>query len=92
MQVYGPTQLHSAQSISAPHSTRANAPAEQTYSASIQDEVSISDAARLTEQVRDLPEIRQDLVDRIRAQIASGTYETSDKLDQAVEHLLDEIG
>jgi negative regulator of flagellin synthesis FlgM len=92
MQVYGPTQLHSAQSIGAPHTTRVNAPAGQTYSTSIQDEVSISDAARLTEQVRDLPEIRQDLVDRIRAQIASGTYETSDKLDQAVEHLLDEIG
>jgi negative regulator of flagellin synthesis FlgM len=92
MQVYGPTQLHGAQSISAPHSTRVSAPAEPSYSSPVQDEVNISDAARLTEQVHDLPEIRQDLVDRIRAQIASGTYETSDKLDMAVEHLLDEIG
>jgi negative regulator of flagellin synthesis FlgM len=92
MQVYGPTQLHSAQSLSAPHSTRVNAPVERSYSAPVQDEVQISDAARLAEQVRDMPEIRQDVVDRIRAQIASGTYETSDKLDLAVERLLDEIG
>jgi len=92
MQVYGTTQLHSAQPLTAPHSSRVNSPAERSYSAPVQDEVNISDAARLAEQVRDLPEIRQDLVDRIRAQIASGTYETSDKLDSAVERLMDEIG
>lgn len=92
MQVYGTTQLHGAQPLTAPHSARVNTPAERTYSAPVQDEVHISDAARLTEQVRDMPEIRQELVDRIRAQIASGTYETSAKLDAAVEGLLDEIG
>jgi len=92
MQVYGPSQLHGAQPLSAPHNVRVNTPAERTSSAPVQDEVNISDAARLAEKVRDMPEIRQDLVDRIRAQIASGTYETSAKLDTAVERLLDEIG
>ena len=36
----------------------------------------ISDAARLIEQAQQLPEVRQDRVDAIRAQIAQGTYET----------------
>ena len=55
------------------------------------DEVEISDAARLVDQARAVPEIRQDRVDAIRVQIAEGTYETPEKLDTAVERLLDEI-
>ena len=52
----------------------------------------ISDAARLVEQVNQLPDVRQDRIDQIRAQIAEGTYETDEKLDVAVGRLLDEIG
>ena len=58
----------------------------------IADEVDISDAARLVEQVRQLPETREDRVEAVRRQIAAGTYETSDKMNVAVERLLDEIG
>ena len=36
--------------------------------------------------------IRTDLVNRVRNEIAAGTYETSDKLDAALDRLLDEIG
>ena len=39
-----------------------------------------------------MPEIRQQRVEAIRAKIAEGTYETEEKLDIAVERLLDEIG
>jgi len=46
----------------------------------------------LTEQTHEIPDIRQDRVDSIRAQIAKGTYETDAKLDVAIERLLDEIG
>jgi negative regulator of flagellin synthesis FlgM len=58
----------------------------------IADEVDISDAARLVEQVHQLPEMRGDRVEAVRRQIAEGTYETGDKLNVAVERLLDEIG
>ena len=34
----------------------------------------------------------EDRVEAVRRQIAAGTYETSDKLNAAVERLLDEIG
>jgi len=46
----------------------------------------------MVEQVKQAPDIRQDRVQAIRAQIASGTYETGGKLDVAVSRLLDEIG
>jgi flagellar biosynthesis anti-sigma factor FlgM len=68
---------------------RSSSPVE---SSAIQDEVNISDKARLVEQAKQAPDIRQDRVNSIRAQIAAGTYETSGKLDVAVSRLLDEIG
>jgi len=92
MHVYGPAHLHGPQAVGAPHVSRASQPANGSESPTIRDEVQISDAARLIEQVHQLPDIRQDRVDAIRAQIASGTYETSGRLDAALDRLLDEIG
>lgn len=43
-------------------------------------------------QIHDLPEIRTDRVAQIRQAIEAGTYETQDKLDIAIDRLLDEIG
>ena len=92
MQIYGPTHLHGPQSIGAPHTSRISPPATRSDSAPIRDELQISDAARLVEQAQQAPDIRQDRVNAIRAQIANGTYETPDKLDMALSRLLDEIG
>jgi negative regulator of flagellin synthesis FlgM len=92
MHVYGPSQLHGPQAISSPHGARPAQPAVRPEAAQIADEVNISDAARLVEQVQQMPEIREDRVEAVRRQIAEGTYETSDKLNVAVERLLDEIG
>ena len=92
MQVYGPAHLHGAQSVGPPHAARISRPAEPIAGAPIQDELQISDAGRLVEKVHELPEIRQDRVDQIRAQIADGTYETEEKLQIALGRLLDEIG
>jgi hypothetical protein len=40
---------------------------------------------------RDDPQIRWELVDRIRREIAAGTYETPDKLETALENLLERL-
>jgi flagellar biosynthesis anti-sigma factor FlgM len=90
MQVYGTSYLHGPQSISAPHTERAPQ-AQPAYSASPSDELALSPEALLLDKVRDLPEIRADRVQQIRAQIAAGTYETADKLEGALSGLLDEI-
>jgi negative regulator of flagellin synthesis FlgM len=92
MHIYGPAHLHGAQPIGPPHSSRASQPGQPDRPGQIQDELEISDAARLVDQVRELPEVRQDRVDRIRAEIAQGTYETDEKLEIALGRFMDEIG
>jgi len=99
MHVYGPTHLHGPQSITPPHHgrpVRDTPPAGRTPGG---DELKISDAgskaaeaARLVDQIHHVPEVRQERVDQIRSQLAAGTYETQQKLDVALERLLDEIG
>jgi len=91
MYIQGTSQIHSAQPLRAPH--RAAAPSQTGATSSFGvDELDISSEADFVSQVHDLPEIRSDRVAQIRAQIANGTYETSDKLDIALNNLLDEIG
>ena len=92
MHIYGPSQLHGPQSIGAPHGARPAQPTTRPEAAQIADEVNISDAARLVEQIQQMPDIREDRVNAVRQQIADGAYETSDKLNAALERLLDEIG
>ena len=93
MQVYGPAAVHGAQGINAPHSVR---PADNTQasraSADVSDVLQLSGPAQAASQLNDIPAIRQDRVDSIRQAIASGTYETPDKLSKALDGLLDEIG
>jgi negative regulator of flagellin synthesis FlgM len=56
-----------------------------------QDEVEISSAARILEQLQSDPEVRAARLAEIRAAIEAGVYETDDKLSAAVDRLLDEI-
>jgi negative regulator of flagellin synthesis FlgM len=92
MQIYGPSSVHAAQGISAPHATRVAEPQQAHRSAAPQDELSISDVARFVDQANQLPEVRADRVASIRAQIAEGTYLSEGRLDTAIDRLLDEIG
>lgn len=91
MQIYGPAQLHGPQAISSPH-VRTGGAEPVGSTASPQDELQISDAGRLVDLANQVPDIRQDRVNSIRAQLAAGTYETPDKLDVALNRFLDEVG
>ena len=91
MQIYGPAQVHGPQSLNPPHTVR-SAPAAAPASQSFVDELHLSDAADMAARVHDLPEIRQDRVAALRQAIASGAYETDEKLNVALDRLLDEIG
>ena len=61
----------------------------QDASRSGQDTVQISDFARYLGEIKNLPDIRQNKVDAVKAQIANGTYETPDKIDAVVNSLLE---
>lgn len=91
MQIYGAAQVHGAQSISAPHNSQLTQPTQQTSSVDTTDTVQFSAESQLVAQANELPEIRQDRVDSLRAQIQSGEYETADRFNGAVEQLLNEL-
>jgi negative regulator of flagellin synthesis FlgM len=91
MQINGITHLHGAQPINGPHRTQPAQAAEASDGWMGIDEVDISHEADMVSRARELPDIRADRVAEIRAQIASGAYETDEKLDHAVGRLLDEI-
>lgn len=91
MEIYGPGQIHGPQSIKAPH--RLQPPQVDTsLDTTPLDQVDISAEADLVSRVHELPDIRADRVEDIRAEIDAGVYETDEKLDVAVNRLLDEIG
>lgn len=55
------------------------------------DKVELSTASRLLSRLSEVPEVRQDLVDRVRQEIASGSYETDDKINAAIEGLAEDL-
>ncbi len=91
MQIHGPTHIHGPHGINAPHAPFRGQAAQESPSAKSSDRVDISAAAEAAIQAGETGEVRHDLVDQIRAQLAAGTYETPAKLDAAIERLLDEI-
>ncbi len=56
-----------------------------------EDQVQLSNTAQLLSKIADLPDVRQELVDRVKASIAEGTYDTEDKADAAIDGLLEDI-
>jgi negative regulator of flagellin synthesis FlgM len=93
MQIYGPTHLHGPQSVNAPHASRLTQPNTTVRpSSDTSDTLEISSAAAAASRLADIPDIRHDRVASIKAQIQAGVYETPDKVDAALDALLDEIG
>lgn len=92
MQIYGPSQVHGPQGINAPHFTHRTQNAQAPAANRGADRVEISAAAQEASQTSEAGDIRHDLVNSIRNQIAAGTYETPEKMNAALERLLDQIG
>ena len=73
--------------------SRQRRPAPQsTGAAGKADRVEISPAANAAIAASEGGKVRTDLVNLIRGQIAAGTYDTPEKMDVAMERLLDQIG
>jgi negative regulator of flagellin synthesis FlgM len=92
MQIHGTTHIHGPHGINPPHAPFRGQPAGTASASHPADRVDISPAAQAAVDAADSDEIRQALVNQIRAQIATGSYETPEKLESAVDRLLDEIG
>jgi len=92
MQVNGPSSVHGAHGISGPHFTQRTQANQPTTASRAADRVEISPAAEAASRAAEAGDIRTDLVNTIRSQIAAGTYDTPDKMDAALSRLLDQIG
>jgi negative regulator of flagellin synthesis FlgM len=57
----------------------------------ISDVVEISQVAKLAAMVQQIPDIRVELVQRVKAEIAAGVYETPERLEIALNNLMDEL-
>lgn len=55
------------------------------------DRVELSDRALLLSKLASLPDVRQDVVERARQAIAAGAYDTPDKLNEALDAMLDDL-
>lgn len=91
MQIYGPAAVHGAQGISAPHVHRTSATSPSGGGSQVSDQLDLSPSATFVDQARNLPDVRLDRVQQLRAAIAEGSYETDQKLNAALDRLLDEI-
>ncbi len=79
----GPTPIQ-------PNSTsRSTGPA--AASAQAGDTVEISPQARLAAKLAAVPDVRSDLVARVKGEIKAGTYETPAKLNTAIDRMLNEM-
>ncbi len=57
-----------------------------------QDAVEISDVGTFLAKLGELPDMRLDMIAKVRAEIEAGTYETAERLDVTVTRLLEELG
>lgn len=91
MQIHGTSQIHGVHGIKGPYSSRTNGPRPNSSATAAGDQVEISAAGEAAAEAADTRDVRPDLVARVRNEIAAGTYETPEKLDAALESLLDDI-
>ncbi|MEM6260538.1 MAG: flagellar biosynthesis anti-sigma factor FlgM [Planctomycetota bacterium] len=72
-----------------------NKPARPTDDASAStrpnDRVELSDQALLLSKLKQLPEVREDLVNSVKSQIDAGNYDTDERFDTAINALLDDL-
>lgn len=88
------SNINSIQNVSVPAIAPVAPPAAgaaPVQASAVTDVVEISTVARLAAKIQELPEVRTELIQRVKAEIAAGTYETPERLDIAVNRLMDEL-
>lgn len=55
------------------------------------DRVELSEQARLLSKLKQLPEVREGLINSVKSQIEAGNYDTPERFDTALEAMLDDL-
>jgi negative regulator of flagellin synthesis FlgM len=90
MKIVGSTLVHSSQAISGSFRSAGTATAAPANSLAETDQLDISPAADLASRSLD-GAARNERLAQIRAEIEAGTYETDEKLNAALDRLLDQL-
>jgi negative regulator of flagellin synthesis FlgM len=90
MEVNGPGPVHNSSPINHSRPPRSE-PSQAAKPAGPVDEVEISSAGKLLEKASQSSAVRAERIAQIKSEIEAGTYETPEKLDAALERLLDEF-
>ena len=92
MEIYGPSGVDGVGRVpGVGPADRAREPARPPDVNQPTDQVQISLEARLKSLLEKVPDVRQDLIDRVRSEIEAGTYETDEKVDVAINRLLEDL-
>ena len=84
--------VQASQSINAPQRAAAPQASSQASSLAEVDQLDISPAADLASRSAEIGAIRHERVAELRAAIEAGSYESDEKINVALDRLLDQIG
>ena len=87
--VFGIDPSISAGRISPADQSRPKTPTVEASAAG--DTVKISEAGNLAAKIHEIPIVRVELIEQVKAQIAAGTYETPERIEAAVKGLAEEF-
>ncbi|MFP3938375.1 MAG: flagellar biosynthesis anti-sigma factor FlgM [Phycisphaerae bacterium] len=71
--------------------SKATAPQQGLEPQGAGDVVEISTAAKLAARIQEVPEVRWDLVEKVKSEIDAGTYETPERLEIAVNRIMEDL-
>ncbi len=90
MEVNGPSPVHQSIPINQTRPPQSEASGAAQPATPV-DEVEISSAAKMLEKASQSSAIQAERLDQIKSAIEAGTYETPEKIEAAIERLLDEF-
>ena len=68
-----------------------SAPADDNADVAATDYVEFSQQAQMLEKIHSLPSVRQHRIDAIKEAIATKSFLTEDKVDLAIDRMIDEV-
>ncbi len=89
MEIQGPGNINKAQRIEPTSPVNRAEKTEQSTPVSREDAVELTEISKLLSRLSSTPEIRHERVEAIRQEIERGEYLTDDKLNSAVNRLID---
>lgn len=91
MQIRGTSGVQTPTQVNFANRIQSTEPSNVATQIDTTDQIDISSEAQQLAGLNEAPDIRADRVAEIRQQIETGQYETTEKLETAVDRLLDKL-